>query len=164
MKTINILTGPVQSGKTTRLIAWVKYHRHCAGILSPVINKKRYIYSILADNYRRLESVEDNPVDGHDMIKIGKYSFLQSTFRWARDELRTALDNEPPYLVIDEIGPLELSGQGLEPMVSYLFQNYQRSEKHHLILVVRDHLLEDVVAHYHLQDLYLADQNLLSIP
>ena len=164
MKTINILTGPVQSGKTTRLIAWVKYHRHSAGILSPVINKKRYIYSILKDNYRILESIKDDPAVGEDTIKIGKYSFLQSTFLWAREELRIAIEKKPLYMVIDEIGPLELSGQGLEPMVSHLLQNYQRSENHRLILVVRDHLLEAVVSHYQLQDTYLADHTFLSIP
>ena len=87
MKKINILTGPIQSGKTTRLIAWVKYHRQCAGILSPIINKQRFIYSILSDDYRRLESI-DNPIMRKDTIKIGKYSFLQSTFQWARQELQ----------------------------------------------------------------------------
>jgi len=163
MKTINILTGPVQSGKTTRLIAWVKYHRHCAGILSPVINNQRYIYSILANDNRRLESIGDPP-DGEDILKIGKYAFLQSTFLWAREELRLAMNNKPTYLVIDEIGPLELSGKGLEPMVTDILQNYKRSENHHLILVVRETLLEDVISHYNLQDLYLTDHNYLSTP
>ena len=163
MKTIRILTGPVKSGKTTRLIAWVKYHRHCAGILSPVINNQRFIYSILANNHRRLESSTDQLKD-KDIVKVGKYSFLQSTFQWARAELRLAMDKKPPYLVIDEIGPLELSGKGLEPMVMDIFKNYKRSEKHQLILVVRETLLEDVVSHYNLQDLYTTDHNFLTTP
>ena len=163
MKTINILTGPVQSGKTTRLIAWVKFHRHCAGILSPIINKQRFLYSILTDDYCRLESVDD-PAVGKDIIKIGRYSFLQSTFQWARQELQTAMKKKPPYLVIDEIGPLELSGKGLEPMVTKILQKYIRTEKHHLILVVRENLLEEVISHYNLQDLFVADHNFLSTP
>jgi nucleoside-triphosphatase THEP1 len=163
MKTINILTGPVQSGKTTRLITWVKYHRYCAGILSPVINNQRYLYSILANDYRRLESSDESVVD-KDIIKIGKFTFLQSTFQWAREELQTALEDRPPYLIIDDIGPLELSGQGLEPMITNILQNYKRSEKHHLILVVRESLLEDVISYYNLQDLYLTDYNFLSTP
>ena len=163
MKTINILTGPVQSGKTTRLIAWVKYHRQCAGILSPVINTQRFIYSILANDYRRLESI-DNPTIGKDIVKIGKFSFLQSTFLWARKELRIAMENRSPFLVIDEIGPLELTGKGLEPMVTDILENYERSKKHHLILVVREALLDNVIAHYNLQDLYLTDHNFLSTP
>lgn len=163
MKKINILTGPIQSGKTTRLIAWVKYHRQCAGILSPIINKQRFIYSILSDDYRRLESI-DNPIMRKDTIKIGKYSFLQSTFQWARQELQAAIEKNPHYLVIDEIGPLELSGKGLEPMVTRILQKYKRTEKHHLILVVRENLLNEVISHYNLQDLYTTDHNFLSTP
>jgi nucleoside-triphosphatase THEP1 len=164
MKTINILSGPVQSGKTTRLLAWVKYHRQCTGLLSPVMNEVRYIYSILADNYRRLESIDDDTAAGKDVLKIGKYLFLKSTFQWAREELRKAMEIKPAYLVIDEIGPLELSGQGLEPMVSHILQNYQRSENHHIILVVRDSLLEDVISHYHLQGLYSVDHHFMNTP
>ena len=163
MKTINILTGPVQSGKTTRLIAWVKYHRHCAGILSPVINNQRFIYSILANEYRRLDSSDDQIIDV-DIVKIGKYSFLQSTFVWAREELQTAMENKPSYLVIDEIGPLELSGKGLEPMFTKIVQEYKRTEKHYLILVVRENLLNEVISHYNLQDLYTTDHNFLTTP
>jgi nucleoside-triphosphatase THEP1 len=163
MKTINILTGPIQSGKTTRLIAWVKYHRNSAGILSPVIHNQRFIYSILANDYRRLESIDDLIVD-KEIVKIGKYSFLQSTFKWAREELHTALEHNPPYLVIDEIGPLELSGKGLEPMVTNILQSYKRSPKHRLVLVVRENLLEEVISHYGLDDLYLSDHNFLSTP
>jgi nucleoside-triphosphatase THEP1 len=163
MKTINILTGPVQSGKTTRLIAWVKYHRKCAGILSPVIHNQRFIYSILANDYRRLESIDNLAVD-NEIVKIGKFSFLESTFQWARNELQIAMEKRPPYLVIDEIGPLELSGRGLEPMVTNILQNYERSEKRHLILVVRETLFDEVITHYNLQDLYLTDRNFLSTP
>ena len=163
MKTINILTGPVQSGKTTRLIAWVEYYRHCAGILSPVIHNQRYIYSILANEYRRLES-SDESVGDRDIIKIGKYSFLQSSFQWAREELQTAMEGRLPYLVIDEIGPLEISGQGLEPMVTEILRNYERSQKHRLILVVREQLFENVIFHYGLENLYLTDYNFLNKP
>jgi nucleoside-triphosphatase THEP1 len=163
MKAINILTGPIQSGKTTRLIAWVKYHQHCAGILSPIINNQRHIYSILANDYRILEANPDNALR-KDITKIGKYSFLQSTFDWAKEQLQQAMENKPRYMVLDEIGPLELNGKGLEPMVSTILQNYERSEKHHLILVVRENLLDDVISHYNLQDLYFTDHNFLSTP
>jgi nucleoside-triphosphatase THEP1 len=71
------------------------------------------------------------------------------------------MENMPRYLVIDEIGPLELSGRGLEPMVSTILENYERSPKQHLVLVVRDYLLEKVISHYHLRDQILTDHNFL---
>ena len=163
MKKINILTGPIQSGKTTRLIAWVKFHRHAAGILSPVIHKQRYIYSIHANDYRQLEAGNEN-VPEKDLIKIGQYSFLKSTFNWAREQLQSALKEKTKYLVIDEIGPLELTGQGLEPAVTAVVQQILQSPKHHLIIVVRDSLLERVVMHYDLEGHYLTDHHFLSMP
>jgi nucleoside-triphosphatase THEP1 len=163
MKKINILTGPIRSGKTTRLIAWVKYHRNSAGILSPVIREQRWIYSIHSNDYRKLEADDDRLAE-EDIIKIGKYSFLQSTFHWAREELEKAIGHRSPYLIIDEIGPLELSGQGLEPMVSQIIQNYKASSTYHLILIVREHILDDVILHYDLEDLYTTDYNFLTMP
>jgi predicted AAA+ superfamily ATPase len=139
MKKINILTGPIRSGKTTRLIAWVKYHRNSAGILSPVIREQRWIYSIHSNDYRKLEADDDRLAE-EDII------------------------NRSPYLIIDEIGPLELSGQGLEPMVSQIIQNYKASSTYHLILIVREHILDDVILHYDLEDLYTTDYNFLTMP
>jgi len=161
MKTINILTGPIHSGKTTRLIAWVKYHRHSAGILAPVIHNQRYLYSIFANDYRKLEVEDDNQPE-KEIVKIGKYSFLQSTFNWAKRELKLAMVNRSKYLIIDEIGPLEISGQGFEPMVTNILQTYERSEKNHLVLVVRENLLDKVISHYNLEDLIVTDHNFLS--
>ena len=85
---------------------------------------QRYLYSIFANDYRKLEA-EDNCLPEKDIVKVGKYSFLQSTFLWAREELKVAMINRSKYLIIDEIGPLELSGRGLEPMVTDILENYE---------------------------------------
>ena len=162
MKTINILTGPIQSGKTTRLIAWVKFHTRCAGILSPLLSKKRFIYSIHANEYRPLET-ENESAAGEETISIGKYLFLQSSFAWAQEQLKLALDINPRWIIIDEIGPLELSGKGLEPMVGKILKSYQSNKKCRLVLVVRESLLDEVVRYYDLQRKYSVDRSFLSI-
>jgi nucleoside-triphosphatase THEP1 len=161
MRSINILTGPVHSGKTTRLIAWVKYHQHSGGILAPVIHHQRYLYSILSNDYRKLEAGEELLSD-QEIVQIGNYSFLESSFEWARSELQAAMKKKLPYLIIDEIGPLELSGKGLEPMVTNLLKDYNRSAKNRVILVVREHLLEKIISHYNLEDQVIIDKNFLS--
>lgn len=162
MKKINILTGPTQSGKTTRLITWVKFHKHIAGILSPVLNNQRYLYSILKNDYRRLEAPVTEIMDD-EIISIGKYSFLQSAFSWARKELTKAIEVNPSWLIIDEIGPLEMSGKGLEPAVSKVLKKFKRSADHRLILVVRERMLEEVISGYQLQNLFSLDINFLDI-
>ena len=148
-----IVTGPIQSGKTTRLTAWVKCHQGCCGLLSPVINNRRYIYSIDADEYRCLEAEKDHASD-QKIISIGRYNFLESTFAWARKQLAIAAKRNCKWLIIDEIGPLELDGRGLEPKVGEIVNTALQSEKNNLILVVRDSLIEKVVNFYHLKGKY----------
>jgi nucleoside-triphosphatase THEP1 len=162
MKIINILTGPVQSGKTTHLIAWVKFHTRCAGILSPLLNNKRFIYSIHTNEYRPLETEVDLLAE-QEKISIGKYSFLQSSFTWAQQQLKLALDMDPKWLIIDEIGPLELSGKGLEPMVGKILKSYKSKKKYRLVIVVRENLLDKVIRHYDLQGKYSVDRSFLSV-
>jgi len=160
-KTIHILTGPVKSGKTTRLIAWIRYHEHCAGILAPVIDEKKYLYSIHHEQELPLEG--DSGTPGQKRIDIGRYSFLLSSFEWARKELLTALNLNPRWFIIDEIGPLELAGKGLEPAVSTILNKFERAKDHQLILVIRETLLEQVVSHYQLEEKYLIDESFLEI-
>lgn len=162
MKTINIITGPVQSGKTTRLIAWVKYHQNSAGILAPIINNHRHIFSIHANESRCLETSANEDITS-EIVKVGKYLFSKSVFEWAHEQLDLATKLRKQWLIIDEIGPLELKGYGLEPMVSQIIQQYVRSKRNRLILVVRENLLQDVVQHYNLKGEYQRDTNFLNI-
>jgi nucleoside-triphosphatase THEP1 len=150
---IKIVTGPIQSGKTTRLIAWVRYHQNSAGILSPVVNRQRFIYSIHSNEYRKLQ-FDKQGITQEKSIKIGKNEFQLSTFNWAQEQLRSALKINPHWLIIDEIGPLELDGHGLEPMVTHVLNNFVMSEKHQLVLVVREKLVNDVIINYNLKENY----------
>ena len=128
--------------------------------MSPVINNQRYIYSIEADKYRCLEAGNDNSSD-QKIITIGRYNFLESTFVWAREQLQIAAEKESEWLIIDEIGPLELSGKGLEPQVGSIVSAALQSEKSNLILVVRDSLMEKVVDFYHLKGRYKTDDEIM---
>ena len=161
MKQINILTGPTHSGKTTRLVAWVKYHQGCGGILAPTLNKQRFLYSIYQNENRLLDANVEN-VSNDNIVSIGKFSFLNSTFTWAKEQLQEAMEGRPQWLIIDEIGPLELTGRGLEPMVGKIFSEYRRTKNHRLIIVVRENLLEKVIEHYKLHGQYKADNSFLS--
>jgi nucleoside-triphosphatase THEP1 len=161
MKPINILTGPIQSGKTSRLMAWVKYHQKCDGILAPVLNKQRFLYSIHHNEYRLLDANNEN-VRNDNIVSVGKFSFLNSTFVWAKEQLKNAMERRPKWLVIDEIGPLELRGEGLEPMIGKIFYEYKRTKNHHLILVIRENLLKKAIEHYKLYGDYIVDNSFLS--
>jgi nucleoside-triphosphatase THEP1 len=162
MKTIHILTGPVQSEKTTRLFNWVQTQRSCAGILSPIIDNRRHLFSILANVSRCLE-VHDNHSMNGNTVSIGQYQFSEQIFIWAREQLKQAAQARKKWLIIDEIGPLELDGKGLEPAVSQILKYYHRSEENQLIVVVRDRILENVITYYQLQGQYQTDLDFLNL-
>ncbi len=141
MSDIIIFTGPIGSGKTTYLQKFIS-DKNCDGFLSPIINGKRYLQRIKNEEKKLLET------DSEEGIKIGKYTFDKEAFIWAKEILSNLLKINPDYLVIDEIGPLELNGKGFEPMIAEIFKEFSERNNLDLIIVVRESLLEKVIEHY----------------
>lgn len=148
MKKIHILTGPVHTGKTTRLMHWASSQKNIDGIFQPIIDEKRFIYNIASRTLKMLES-PSNSID-EKVIKIGNYRFSKDVFLWAQNALLNSLDKNLEWLIIDEIGPLELDGYGLEPAVSIILSEDEKYEGN-ILCVVRDPMLEKFVEHYGLK-------------
>ncbi|MFZ4592592.1 MAG: nucleoside-triphosphatase [Ignavibacteria bacterium] len=145
MSNVYIFTGDIKTGKTTHLQKWVSDKPDANGILSPVIDGCRHIVSIKSNETRLLEySGNDKSTE---LTKIGNYNFLSSVFEWGREELYKAYLQKPEWLIVDEIGPLELRGEGLEPVVSRIL-NDDANDEINVVLVVRKPLLEKVIEHY----------------
>ena len=148
MKKIHVLTGPVHTGKTTRLMQWASSQKNIDGIFQPIIDEKRFIYNIASRTLKMLES-SSNSTD-EKVIKIGNYRFSKDVFLWAQNALLNSLDKNLEWLIIDEIGPLELEGKGLEPAVSIILSEDEKYEGN-ILCVVRDPMLEKFVEHYGLK-------------
>ena len=116
---IHIYKGPVHSGKTFRLSNWVNREQSVDGILAPVINGSRYLLHINSKKKKLLQLSEIK--QNLNTEKIGPYIFSKTTFAWARKILLGCMDKNPEWLVIDEIGLLELDGRGLGPAVTEIF-------------------------------------------
>ena len=143
MKKIYILTGPKNSGKSTRLLNWVQQQINVIGIVCPREKGKRELYSIHSRSYREFEvEHESKPV-----VKIGKFKFLQESFDWAEQELLKSIEINPHWVVIDEIGPLELQGKGFTNVTKKLFSSPELKETK-LMLVVRDSLVDEVIQYF----------------
>lgn len=140
---IRIVTGPVHSGKTTKLFKYVYENNNIDGILAPIVNNKRRLYHIRSRTIKELE-VE---IKNEKTISVGKYHFLKQSFDWANECLITSLNSNADNLIIDELGKLELKGEGLHESMSEIIKKYKVNNKH-LILVVRDYLLDDVLEYY----------------
>ncbi|MDQ7817508.1 MAG: nucleoside-triphosphatase [Melioribacteraceae bacterium] len=148
MSEILICTGPVKSGKTTLLMQWATTHKSIDGIFQPVIDEKRFLYHI---GSRTLKALETN--SEMNTFIIGNYRFSNESFDWAKNLLLDCFEKEIDWLIIDEVGPLELEGKGLEPAVSKILNERARL-KCMIICVVREKLLDQFLIHYKLNNSY----------
>ena len=140
---IYIVTGPIQTGKTTRLFNFIKDKNSVDGILAPVVNNKRALFHISTKQLKILEA--ENP--GEKTITVGKYNFLKEVFDWANKKLLKSFNAKPEWLIIDEVGKLELKNEGLHTAIDEILNTKIKNEIK-IILVIRDYLLEQVLAKY----------------
>ena len=145
---IYILTGAIRSGKTTALLHWSKNRNDVDGLLCPDdANGKRYFLKLKNKTIFKLEAEAEAETEA--IVAIGNFKFLQSAFNDANDYLiLEASKTERQYLIIDEIGKLELKNEGLHVSTKALISQFKSNDNTHLILVVRDYLLDAVLEHY----------------
>ncbi|MFT4770970.1 MAG: nucleoside-triphosphatase THEP1 [Cryomorphaceae bacterium] len=143
---IYILTGDIRTGKTTALLEWTTGRKDADGLLCPDDEKgKRY--------FLKVESREKFPleveVENERSISIGSFLFLKSAFAEANHYLISrCTEHLGQYLIIDEIGKLELKNEGLHIAAEALIPNYMINDSEHLILVVRKSLVDEVINQY----------------
>jgi nucleoside-triphosphatase THEP1 len=140
-----IVTGKIQSGKTTSLFRFANSKKSIDGILTPIINGKRRLYHISSKTVKDFEI--DQPSE--ETISVGKYFFLKKSFEWANKKLIDGFSRSPEWLVIDEIGKLELKGEGFHSATQKILIDKINSNTK-IILVIRDYLLEEALKHYNI--------------
>ncbi len=131
---IYILSAAIQSGKSTSLINWSAARKDVYGILTPVINTKRVFMNAHTREQFPMEATGDE-----EALGVGRFAFSKPGFDKAIQIIRHAINNEG-WLVIDEIGPLELRGEGFCTVLKEVLA--VRKEK--IILVVREGMAEQV--------------------
>lgn len=142
MKNVYLFTGPIKSGKSSRLFEWIKAKKSVAGILSLLVDDKKQLYSISKKRGKSLECNLENS------LKIGRYQFDPEVFSWARKALINDVNRNPKILIIDEIGPLELDGKGLEPAVSKVLKLTKNMVDLTIVLVVRTAMVLEIQDFY----------------
>jgi len=147
---IYILAGAIRSGKTTALQNWVKGRVDVDGFLCPDDNNgKRYFLNVKSGEDFELESASETA----DVVVIGPFRFLKSAFKKANDLLVSfSSETENRYIIFDELGKLELRNEGLYRSAETLISKFMLNETQHLILVVRDYLLSDIIESYHISE------------
>jgi nucleoside-triphosphatase THEP1 len=146
---IYIMSEPIHSGKTTTLQQWLRNKDiKAGGILAPDKDGLRQLYDIAKGLYHPFE-VDGNHPEA-DILAIGKYKFARSSFQLAQQILKESVEQDPEWVIVDEIGRLEMDkNEGLEPVISEIIHTYQSGEKKgKLLLVIRNYLLDEAVNMY----------------
>ena len=144
---IYIFSRPIRSGKTTELLEWIRHERKVAGILMPDVNGSRKMAEIVSGDVYEFEVASA----GEGIISIGKYHFKEEIFKKGQEILLVKQRIPVDWIVVDEVGKLELEGRGFEPAVSELIKDVKEgSRKEKLLLVIRDSILEAAVEQLHL--------------
>lgn len=141
-----LVTGPINSGKTTRLIEWCKNRNDVHGILTPKINGRRFFMDAYTGEKFEMDAAENEV----DVLRVGKYVFSIEAFNRAREIVKIAGKQKNVWLIIDEIGQLELKGEGFNSELKNLLLT--KDDSLLVILVVRDTLLKEVSDFYGISD------------
>jgi nucleoside-triphosphatase THEP1 len=146
---IYIYTGKIHSGKTTSIINWINKNKNVAGVLTPVINGKRYFVFYPS---RRKYLVEANDKSKQEIIPCGNYKFRKIIFDKANEYLKKGINENYEWVVIDEAGFLELDNSGFHTSIEDAVQKSSlKSAKTNLIIIVRDTLVESVLKKYKIE-------------
>ncbi|MEX1189107.1 MAG: nucleoside-triphosphatase [Bacteroidia bacterium] len=145
---IIIFSREIHSGKTTEIEQFIQSRDNAVGILMPDIDGFRNILNILSQEKRIIQLEKSN----ENSIQIGKYIFDIAAFDWANTCIIQEAKSTPKWLIIDEVGKLELNGNGLHDSVVKAIEIYDIADKSkQLLLVIRDTLFNEVIKHYNLK-------------
>ena len=142
-RVIYILTGKIQSGKTSALIKWSAGKTDIFGILTPVIDGRRFFMDAHSRIQFRMEAGETEKA----ILSIGRYNFSKAAFEQAAEIIRQSI-NKNGGLVIDEIGPLELRKKGFHPVIRESLKNHTAK----LLFVIRENLVGEVTELFELKE------------
>jgi nucleoside-triphosphatase THEP1 len=140
-----ILTGPVETGKTTSIVKWSEKRNDVFGILTPVVNGKKTFMNVYARHLFDMEATDDET----EVLFVGRFIFSKANFNKAITILHHSMD-KAGWLVIDEIGPLELRGEGFCEVLKEVLQNENDGQT--ILLVVRDGLVGAVKENFQLNN------------
>ncbi len=146
---IIILTDTIQSGKTSALLQYCNIKKNCTGFLCPDQNGMRKFLDLKTGISYEFE-VGNSATD--DCTNVGKFKFNNKIFKLAQKQLVALCSSNNSNIIIDEIGKLEMQGEGLEPALNEFLSKVSSLKNCILILVVRNTLLEAVIEKYNLQN------------
>ena len=149
---VGIVTGPMNSGKTTRMKALQRKLGGDGFVMLKTMDGnqvKSYHAQRLSTGEKRLLVLRKGY--SHDKFsektRIGPYRFDELTLNWVHTTMKQLIRNETTPLFLDEVGNLELCGEGFDATVKIL-----KEARGTLYITVRTDLVDRVKRAYSLKN------------
>jgi nucleoside-triphosphatase THEP1 len=160
---IFIITGQRAQGKTTYAINLVKLlrqmHIRVAGFFSIRLMDGEVTtgYDLEDADTGKRERLLGTGEEG-GVGRIGKFTICEEGFSSGLKILHSQLHGRNGLVLIDEVGMLEIGGGGWSEMLDLLIAK----SHNHLLLIVRDEFIEQVIEKFGLQDPIFLDINIVT--
>ncbi len=140
---IYLFTGDIRSGKTTSIYLACFKRNDIGGFLSPDKGNLRILYDIFNKSHHPFQV---DTLNKEETIQIGRFTFLKLAFDTGYDLVLDQLEKDDiKYIIVDEIGKLELKNEGFHKLILMLAS---KKTNIHLVFVVRSFLLDQVIEKY----------------
>jgi nucleoside-triphosphatase THEP1 len=138
-----LVVGEPRSGKTSWCRGYIDRRRKCGssvgGVLSPAIEKQG---QRVGSNALDLLTGQEAPFARLSRLRrfkrgeaVGDYTISRRGISFACGAIERAIESRCDWVVIDEVGPLELDGKGLMPAVELVL-----ASRVNVLIVVRSSL------------------------
>lgn len=150
---IHIVTGNMNSGKTSKLAAMYQFENEGDGFVAV---KEMQDDVVTAYHAMRLRTMEQRPFIAREgflperfepCCAIGPYHMSKQGLDWIEHEIRDMVAKRVSPIYIDEIGRLELDGKGLDPIFRLCLASGLE-----LYIAVRKDFIEPVLQKYEIQE------------
>lgn len=149
---IVIFSRPIRTGKTTELLSWCNRQNNIAGVLMPEMEGKRKILNFATKEIYEIECTDPANTE-KELIRVGRFYFYADIFDQVNAILSKTPISSPGWIVIDEVGKLELAGRGFYVPVKELIRASQNNDLNSaLLLVVRQNLLNETLAFFKIEN------------
>lgn len=150
---IHIVTGKINSGKSTRMLALYQQLKTGDGFLSI---KRMHYDKVHGYDIMKLSTQETKPIvireefirkDLDILCQIGPYLFLKETVDFVSKSIQKMIDEHVYPVFLDEIGQLELNDLCFHPIVQKMVEGDIES-----YISVKEDLVEQVIQKYQIED------------
>lgn len=143
---IYILTGPINTGKTSWLIDDFKKRSHADGFACRKVrvNGEHIGYELVhlktGETCQFIRKIAHIPEDWNEAFRLGvHYSFNKEGAAFAQKITDEALNSKIDFFYLDEVAHLELKGQGFADILKRVL-----AARIDMLLVVREALVEKI--------------------